>query len=293
MNKRILKNSTSMSNTLIEKLGCSDVYRAYVLISTTNKSGKTDTTIEQLAEFCDEKPSNYQGGKTTKSFIESLRDTKVVNIETTRAKALATGSFVKRTYYSFHETRLFRVINIEFYTLNLDIKLKGYLLKLFSMANTVSLCLEKSANEIAKTVGVTKATQKKYNAELETKGLLVKTLKGYRLNVPGFNQVAKKVMTVKTKKIVTAHIEMVKMYAAKYNKQHPTNPVLSSTTENLERLRKAGLNSQSFIIARYYVSNWANVTDINALVENIVTGAYKVPLPKATKIPENINLILF
>ncbi len=293
MNKRILKKSTKVSNTLIEKLGCSNVYRAYVLAATTNKEGKTDTTIEQLAEFCDETPNNYTNCKLGKSFAESLKGTGVVSYETTRAKALATGGFVKRTNYSFQDTRLFRVIGLEFYALNLDIKLKGYLLKLFSMANTVSLCLEKSANEIYKVVGVSAATQKKYNAELETKGLLVKTSKGYRLNVPGFSQVAKKAMNAKTKAIVKAHIEIVKMFAANYNKQNPKNPVHNATTENLERLRKAGLNSQSFIVARYYVSNWANVTDINALVESIVMGTCGAALPKVDETTEKINLIIF
>ena len=44
------KKYTDMNNTLIAKLGCADVYRAYVLSLTADiKNNSTDTTLEQLA----------------------------------------------------------------------------------------------------------------------------------------------------------------------------------------------------------------------------------------------------
>ena len=58
------------------------------------------------------------------------------------------------------------MIGVEFYHLDLDIKLKGYLIKLFMLANSTTLRLERSANDIYKERGVLRVTQKKYNAAL-------------------------------------------------------------------------------------------------------------------------------
>ncbi len=50
-----------MNNTLIQKLGCADVYRTYVLLLIADKSTlTTDTTIDQLASFVGESKSNYK-----------------------------------------------------------------------------------------------------------------------------------------------------------------------------------------------------------------------------------------
>lgn len=70
------KEYTVMSNNLIQKLGCADVYRTYVLLLTADKYMlTTDTTIDQLASFVGEKPANYKGGKSSKSFNDKLRAT--------------------------------------------------------------------------------------------------------------------------------------------------------------------------------------------------------------------------
>ena len=50
MTKLPFKEYTVMNNTLIQKLGCADVYRTYVLLLIADKSTlTTDTTIEELA----------------------------------------------------------------------------------------------------------------------------------------------------------------------------------------------------------------------------------------------------
>lgn len=70
------KEYTVMSNNLIQKLGCADVYRTYVLLLTADKYMlTTDTTIDQLTSFVGEKPANYKGGKSSKSFNDKLRAT--------------------------------------------------------------------------------------------------------------------------------------------------------------------------------------------------------------------------
>ena len=76
------KEYTVMSNNLIQKLGCADVYRTYVLLLTADKYiPTTDTTIDQLASFVGEKPANYKGGKSSKSFNDKLRATGEVSIQ--------------------------------------------------------------------------------------------------------------------------------------------------------------------------------------------------------------------
>lgn len=77
-----IKEYTVMSNNLIQKLGCADVYRTYVLLLTADKyTLTTDTTIDQLASFVGDKPANYKGGKSSKSFNDKLRATGEVSIQ--------------------------------------------------------------------------------------------------------------------------------------------------------------------------------------------------------------------
>ncbi len=61
MDKKLpFKEYTVLNNNLVQSLGCSDAYRAYVLALTTDKKTlETDTTIEQLATFVGESSSNY------------------------------------------------------------------------------------------------------------------------------------------------------------------------------------------------------------------------------------------
>ena len=76
------KKYTVMSNNLIQKLGCADVYRTYVLLLIADKyTLTTDTTIDELASFVGDKPANYKGGKSSKSFNDKLRATGEVTIQ--------------------------------------------------------------------------------------------------------------------------------------------------------------------------------------------------------------------
>lgn len=82
MTKLPFKEYTVINNTLIQKLGCADVYRTYVLLLIADKSTlTTDTTIEELASFVDESKFNYKGNRKTKSFNDKLRDTGEVTIQ--------------------------------------------------------------------------------------------------------------------------------------------------------------------------------------------------------------------
>ena len=134
--KRPFKEYTVMSNNLIQKLGCADVYRTYVLLLTADKyTLTTDTTIDQLSLFVGEKPANYKGGKSSKSFNDKLRATGEVTIQN------KDSGRNDRTWtdYIFSPVSFghYRRIDKEFYDLynnTLDLKLRGFILKLFSAA---------------------------------------------------------------------------------------------------------------------------------------------------------------
>ena len=130
------KEYTVMSNNLIQKLGCADVYRTYVLLLTADKNTLiTDTTIDQLASFVGDKPANYNGGKSSKSFNDKLRATWEVAIQN------KDSGRNDRTWtdYIFSPVSFghYRRIDREFYDSynnTLDLKLRGFILKLFSAA---------------------------------------------------------------------------------------------------------------------------------------------------------------
>lgn len=142
------KTYTVMSNNLIQKLGCADVYRTYVLLLTADKSTlTTDTTIDQLASFVGEKSSNYKGGKSSKSFNDKLRTTGEVTIQNKNSdrKDRTWTDYIFCPVVFGH----YRRIDREFYDSykEVDLKLKGFILKLFSAAephsHTVTLSVRK------------------------------------------------------------------------------------------------------------------------------------------------------
>lgn len=147
--KRPFKEYTVMSNNLIQKLGCADVYRTYVLLLTADKyTLTTDTTINQLASFVGDKPANYNGGKSSKSFNDKLRATGEVIIQ----KKDSGRNDRTWTDYIFSPVSFghYRRINREFYdsyNKTLDLKLRGFILKLFSAAephsHTITLPVRK------------------------------------------------------------------------------------------------------------------------------------------------------
>lgn len=123
-----------MSNNLIQNLNCSDVYRAYTLLLTADKDSlETNTTLKQLAGFVGEELDNYKKSKSTLSFNDKLRATGEVVIRDIDSKQKDRHW----TMYRFNQVEPgnYRRIGREFYdTYNtLDLKLRGFILKLFSV----------------------------------------------------------------------------------------------------------------------------------------------------------------
>lgn len=135
-----------MSNNLIQNLNCSDVYRTYTLLLTADKDSlETNTTLKQLAGFVGEELDNYKKSKSTLSFNDKLRATGEVVIRDIDSKQKDRHW----TMYRFNQVELgnYRRIGREFYdTYNtLDLKLRGFILKLFSVTEPHSHVIKLSS----------------------------------------------------------------------------------------------------------------------------------------------------
>ena len=157
-----------MSNSLIQKLGCADVYRTYVLLLIADKyTLTTDTTIDQLASFVGDKPANYKGGKSSKSFNDKLRATGEVSVQNKESgrndRTWTDYIFSPVTYGNY------RRINREFYDSynnTLDLKLRGFILKLFSAAEPHSYTITLPMRKLEKLIHMGHDTINKYIDQL-------------------------------------------------------------------------------------------------------------------------------
>lgn len=165
---------TIINNIVASKLGCSDLYRFFVLLLTTDKELKTDTTLEQLASFIGEKDTAYKGGKATKSFTDRLRESGEVKLRLFSSKSYKTGKEVSRLEYTFNPPipTQYRRIHKSLIDLPISNKLKGYIIKLFSVCEPYSNLIKISQNKMVQQINMSKKTIKDYNAKLEALGLL-------------------------------------------------------------------------------------------------------------------------
>lgn len=167
------KTYTVMSNNLIQKLGCADVYRTYVLLLTADKyTLTTDTTIDQLALFVGEKPSNYKGGKSSKSFNDKLKATGEATIQhkkSNRKDRDWTDCIFSPVVFGHY-----RRIDREFYDSykDLDLKLKGFILKLFSAAEPHSYTVKLSIRKLKDLIHMGHDAISNYKEQLKELDLL-------------------------------------------------------------------------------------------------------------------------
>ena len=165
------KKYTVMSNNLIQKLGCADVYRTYVLLLIADKyTLTTDTTIDELASFVGDKPANYKGGKSSKSFNDKLRATGEVTIQNKDSGRTWTDYIFSPVCFGHY-----RRINREFYDSynnTLDLKLRGFILKLFSAAEPHSHTITLSVRKLKELIHMGHGTMDKYIDQLRDMDLL-------------------------------------------------------------------------------------------------------------------------
>ncbi len=186
-------------------LNCADLYRFFILSLTADKDTfKTDTTLDQLANFVGESRRNYDSGKISTSFTDRLIKSNEVELEYIRTKSLKDNREVKRIIYTFKKPipYKYRRIGRDFMNLDLNIKLKGYLLKLFALANTHSLDVEYSVSAISRELKMAKATVNKYNNELIEKGLLSLDGNKFVLHIESFLIDMPRGQTVKTELLI-------------------------------------------------------------------------------------------
>ena len=163
-----------MSNNLIQNLNCSDVYRTYTLLLTADKyTLETNTTLGQLAGFVGEELDNYKKSKGTLSFNDKLRATGEVVIRDIDSKRKDRHW----TMYRFNQVEPgnYRRIGREFYdTYNtLDLKLRGFILKLFSVTEPHSHVIKLSPiRKLEKRIHMGHNTISKYIEQLKDLDLL-------------------------------------------------------------------------------------------------------------------------
>lgn len=191
-----MKPYTVMPNNIAKVLNSPDTYRYVALsFSPLKNDGYTDSTFIQIGEYIN--PDKPESPKTTRNFVERL---KKARINVSRDKDLDIPEEEKgdaliyidsshrdeknnrrNRYYVPQPQRDFRMIKKEFLYLDLDIKLKGFLLQLLSITINETLQVGWPIARICREVNVSRPAASKYMKELIEKGFVKQTDEGYEL----------------------------------------------------------------------------------------------------------------
>lgn len=266
------KSYSALPNSLIlnSVFNVADVYRVFVLSLTANKTtGETDTTISQLADFVGESDSNYQNDP---SFTDRLRASKDVIVATICSKGKSGESGPKnRNIYTFRKPEkddVFRMIHKEFFELEIDIKLKGYLIRLFAVSHSETLFCDYSLRQLAKELHMSTSTISSYNKKLIELGLLVKLDNGVLITCNGLKPVTAK--TKMTKNILDEFEAALAYSISAYNSSHTDKIDISSLSDS--DIKKLNLDKALYTFAFYYKDGYKNVRNINSLAFYIASG---------------------
>ena len=243
------KTYTVMSNNLIQTLGCADVYRTYTLLLIANTEFlKTNTTLEQLAGYVGETLQNYKKNKGTLSFNDKLRATGEVSIS---------DIYLNRkdrhyTMYQFAQVSFgnYRRISREFYDNynTLDLKLRGFILKLFSAAEPHSYVVKLSIRDLKKLIHMGHDTINKYIMKLKEMDLLdevgdsiILKAKGLIIDLP------------KDKYVEEVKTDFEHMIAFNESRGNP-------------------ISRECMIYKKYKENNFEGVKDMHALMKSLSSG---------------------
>ena len=262
------KEYTVMSNNLIQNLNCSDVYRAYTLLLTADKDSlETNTTLEQLAGFVGEELDNYKKSKSTLSFNDKLRATGEVVIRDIDSKRKDRHW----TMYKFNQVEPgnYRRIGREFYdTYNtLDLKLRGFILKLFSVTEPHSHVIKLSPiRKLEKRIHMGHDTISRYIGQLkdldlldEIGGCLILKVKGLIIDQPKDKQV---------KKLIAMFDHMI----------------------DFNESNNKPLSRECMIYKKYKENGFKDVKNIHAFMKSIQAGTVGRKRPVKEDIPYEIIL---
>ena len=262
------KEYTVMSNNLIQNLNCSDVYRAYTLLLTADKDSlETNTTLEQLAGFVGEELDNYKKSKGTLSFNDKLRATGEVVIRDIDSKRKDRHW----TMYRFNQVEPgnYRRIGREFYnTYNtLDLKLRGFILKLFSVTEPHSHVIKLSPiRKLEKRIHMGHDTISRYIGQLKDLDLLdeigdclILKVKGLIIDQPKDKQV---------KKLIAMFDHMI----------------------DFNESNNKPLSRECMIYKKYKENGFKDVKNIHAFMKSIQAGTVGRKRPVKEDIPYEIIL---
>lgn len=262
------KEYTVMSNNLIQKLNCSDVYRTYTLLLTADKDSlETNTTLKQLAGFVGEELDNYKKSKSTLSFNDKLRATGEVIIRDIDSKRKDRHW----TMYRFNQVEPgnYRRIGREFYdTYNtLDLKLRGFILKLFSVTEPHSYVIKLSSiRKLEKCIHMGHSTIGRYIEQLKDLDLLDEVGDCLILKVKGLI-----IDQLKDKQVeeLTAIFDHIIEFNEGNNKP---------------------LSRECMIYKRYKENGFKDVKNMHSLMKSLATGTVGKKRPVKEDIPCDIIL---
>lgn len=262
------KEYTVMSNNLIQNLNCSDVYRTYTLLLTADKDSlETNTTLEQLAGFVGEELDNYKKSKGTLSFNDKLRATGEVVIRDIDSKRKDRHW----TMYRFNQVEPgnYRRIGREFYdTYNtLDLKLRGFILKLFSVTEPHSHVIKLSSiRKLKELIHMGHSTISRYIEQLKDLDLLdeigdclILKVKGLIIDQPKDKQVEE----------LTSIFDHIIEFNEGNNKS---------------------LSRECMIYKRYKENGFKDVKNMHSLMKSLATGTVGKKRPVKEDIPCEIIL---
>lgn len=189
-----MKNYTTISNDITNKLDSADTYRFTCLTFTPRKDGYTDSTFKQIGQYINNAVPESE--ETVKDFVKRLKTSEVITID----EVWIDGKRRNKFYIPNPETH-FIIVNKELLELDLSIKLKGFMIQLFSLTLNNSFDCNFSLNKIVTLIKVSKPTASKYLKELIDLGHIIKTESGYRLSSLYFSIGTSKRERIKNKEI--------------------------------------------------------------------------------------------
>ncbi len=170
----LMKNYTVIPNMISKQLDSSDTYRFTCLTFTPRKDGYTDSTYKQIGHYINQQKPESED--TIRGFVKRLKESGVIKIE----RFIKDGKKRNKYFIEKPETN-FRMIKKELLDIDLSVKLKGFMIQLFTITTNNTLVVPLSINKLVKLIKVSKPTAIKYLKELKELELVKKIEAGYEL----------------------------------------------------------------------------------------------------------------
>jgi len=177
------------------------------------------------------------------------------------------------------------MIHREFYDVDVEHSIKGYLIRLFSVSHVNTMFCGYSQRQLAKLLHMSTTTMRKYNVILIEKGLIVELENGLLLTCPGFNPIIMK--TPETKKTLSAYKDNLEVSISSYNQ----SATIALSIDNLKQsdIQNLKLDKSTSTFAHYFIDNFSKVKNLNSLAFYLSTGVSRKTQHKEA---ETISVII-